>query len=244
LTELALGGTAVVIAAFLGGITGFGYSIVAAPLLLATGFSLPFVVTANLALALVTRITVVVRLREAVNWRRAGLLVAGSVPGLYLGATILHAVNPTPIKFGVGVLVMALALVLAFRTTGTSRGSVAPGAPVAAGFAGGFLGTLSSLNGVPPVMLLTRHGVAPRSFIADLAAYFVASNAVGLALLVVTGTISRQALFPAATAWLPGSLVANALGVALAPRLPADWFRRMTLTIVFVTGVLTLLSAR
>ena len=31
-----------------------------------------------------------------------------------------------------------------------------PGAPVAAGFAGGFLGAATSLNGVAPVLLLAR----------------------------------------------------------------------------------------
>jgi uncharacterized membrane protein YfcA len=243
MTDLLLGGSAVAIAGFLGGVTGFGYAIVATPLLLATGFSLPFVVTANLALALATRVTVVVRLRQTVDWRRAGLLVAGSVPGLYLGAATLRAVDPTPIKIGVSVLVIGLAVVLAVRTSAPA-GAPVPGAPVAAGFAGGFLGTMSSLNGVPPALLLTRRGVAPRSFIADLAAYFVASNTIGLVLLFATGAISHRALFPAAVVWLPGSIVANAIGVALAPRLPERWFRRLTLAIVFTTGVVTLLSTR
>ena len=42
-------------ASFLGGVTGFGYSLVATPLLLLLGFPLPFAVTVNLALAFVTR---------------------------------------------------------------------------------------------------------------------------------------------------------------------------------------------
>ena len=238
-----MGGSAVAAAAFLGGVTGFGYSIVATPLLLAVGFSLPFVVTANLALALVTRVTVVVRLRRIVDWRRAALLVAGSVPGLYRGATMLRSVDPAPIIVGVGVLVIALAIGLAVRKA-APRTAPIPGAPVAAGFAGGFLGTVTSLNGVPPVLLLTREGVAARSFIADLATYFVASNAIGLVVLLGTGVISHRALFPAFVVWLPGSIAANALGVSFAPRLPEDWFRWLTLAIVFVTGIATLVSVR
>ena len=50
---LLAGGVTVLAASFLGGVTGFGYSLVAAPLLLLLGFPLPFVVTVNLALACV-----------------------------------------------------------------------------------------------------------------------------------------------------------------------------------------------
>jgi uncharacterized protein len=241
-SSVVVGGFAVAVAAFLGGVTGFGYAIVATPLLLVSGFTLPFVVTVNLALALVTRVTVVVRFRRVVDWRRAALLVGGSVPGLYLGAKTLHAVDPTPIKFGIGALVIVLAMLLAVRSA-TEPSRAIPGAPVAAGFAGGFLGTVTSLNGVPPVLLLTRDGVAPLVFIADLAVYFVASNAIGLTLLFATGTLSQHALYPTAVLWLPGALAANAAGIALAPRLPRQWFRRVTLAIVLVTGAATIVSA-
>jgi hypothetical protein len=57
--DLIAGALVVVAASFLGGVTGFGYSLVATPLLLLVGFPLPFVVTVNLALACVTRISVV-----------------------------------------------------------------------------------------------------------------------------------------------------------------------------------------
>src|SRR3954454_4697708 len=89
-------------ASFLGGVTGFGYSLVATPLLLLAGFPLPFVVTANLALAFVTRISVAYRFRRSMSPRRVALLVGGSVPGLWLGTTVLKAVDPTTIKVAAG----------------------------------------------------------------------------------------------------------------------------------------------
>ena len=85
-------------AAFLGGVTGFGYSLVATPLLLLLGFPLPFVVTANLALAFVTRIAVAYRFRSDLNRRRVAGLIAGSVPGLWLGVEVLKAVPEATIK--------------------------------------------------------------------------------------------------------------------------------------------------
>src|SRR5215210_2344203 len=112
--DLLVGAISVTLAAFLGGVTGFGYSLVATPLLLLIGFPLPFVVTANLAVALVTRISVAYRFRQ---W-------------------------------------------------------LSPGR----------------------VLLMARDKASPRSFLADLAMYFVSANAIGLIVLAVQGAISEEAL--------------------------------------------------
>ncbi|MDP9399589.1 MAG: hypothetical protein M3P39_01245, partial [Actinomycetota bacterium] len=73
-------------------------------LLLLVGFPLPFVVTANLALALVTRVPVAIRLgRDLAPGRLAGL-VGGSVPGLWLGAVVLTAVAEATIRAAAGLV--------------------------------------------------------------------------------------------------------------------------------------------
>ena len=240
--DLVAGGLVVAAAAFLGGVTGFGYSLVATPLLLLIGFPLPFVVTANMALAGVTRISVAYRFRADVTPRRAGGLIAGCVPGLWLGAVVLTTVRESTIKLGAG-LVLMVAAVLLWRAVSAPPPRPLPGAPFAAGFAGGLLGSATSLNGVAPVLLLARDKAAPRSFLADLALYFVAANAIGLLLLLAHGAIASDALFPAFVFWLPGSALGNWLGTSIGPRLPEAAFRRLTLAIVFVAGAVTAIAA-
>jgi uncharacterized membrane protein YfcA len=240
--DLLAGAFVVAAASFLGGVTGFGYSLVATPLLLILGFDLPFVVTANLALACVTRISVAYRFRSDARRSRAAGLIAGSVPGLWLGAVVLTTVDVSTIKLGAGLVVMAAAVLL-WRAVNAPPPRELPGAPVAAGFAGGFLGAATSLNGVAPVLLLARDKAAPRSVLADLALYFVASNAIGLAVLVVVGGLESDALWPAFVLWLPGSLLANWVGTLLGPSLPETAFRRLTLAIVFAAGAVTALTA-
>src|SRR5918998_4701739 len=182
--DLLAGGLVVAAASFLGGVTGFGYSLVATPLLLILGFPLPFVVTANLALACVTRIPVAVRFRSDARPGRAAGLIAGSVPGLWLGAAVLTRVDDSTIKLGAGLVVMVAAGLL-WRAVTEPPPRELPGAPLAAGFAGGFLGAATSLNGLAPVLLLAREKAAPRSVLADLALYFTVSNAIGLAILLI-----------------------------------------------------------
>ena len=240
--ELLAGGASVFLAALLGGVTGFGYALVATPLLLLLDFGLPFVVTANLALSMVTRVSVTYRFRSDIWPRRAALLVGGSVPGLWLGTQVLGGIDERVLKLGAGVVVMITAAAL-LRSVNAPPPRPLPGAGAVAGFAGGFLGATTSLNGVAPVLLLARDRAAPRAFIADLAVYFVVSNAIGLVLLALHGSLEREALFPAALLWLPASLAGNWIGTVLGPRVPERGFQRLVLTIVFAAGAVTTLTA-
>ena len=135
------------------------------------------------------------------------------------------------------------AAVLLWRSVSAPPPRPLPGAPLAAGFAGGFLGAATSLNGIAPVLLLARDKAAPRSFLADLALYFVASNAIGLLILLAHDAIVEDALFPAFPLWLPGSLAGNWVGTTIGPRLPEAAFRRITLAIVFLAGAVTAFAA-
>ena len=129
------------------------------------------------------------------------------------------------------------------RGEALSRARRRTGAAAVAGFFGGFLGASTSLNGVAPVLLLARDKASPRSFLADLAMYFVGANAIGLAILAARHTLRTDALSPAFLVWLPGSLLGNWLGTTLGPRLPEVAFRRLTLAIVFVAGGVTAITA-
>ena len=240
---LVTGGVVIALVALVAGASGFGLGLLATPLLLLTGFSLPFGVTVNVLMSLATRIAVAYRFRRHISRRRALVLVTASVPGLYLGAETLTAVDESRIKLAVGVIVMAVAVALAVLADRPPPPPL-PGGEVAAGFLGGFLGTTASLNGVPPVLLLAREQVRAASFFADLAVYAIASAGIGVALLALTGGVASDAFYPAFVVWLPGALAGNFLGTALGARLPQRTFRLLTLAVVFVAGGITAVSAR
>ena len=238
---LVVGGLLVAAAALLAGTSGFGFGLIATPLLLLSGFSLPFVVTVNLLVSVATRISVAVRLRRSVDPVRAALLVAGCVPGLYAGARILGAVDARTLELGAGIVVMAAAAALMYAERHPPRG---PGraAPLAGGFLGGVLGTTTSLIGVPPALLLARQRLAARSFFADVAIYFVAAGAIALAILALDGDFDGGGA-KAFVYWLPRVLVANAIGTTVGLRVPERIFRVTTLGLSFAAGALTVASA-
>ena len=81
------GGVVVAAASLLSGTTGFGYGLVATPLLLLTGFSLPFVVAANLAVSFVMRGTVAYRFRREVDRRRTASQAASTITSAPIAAS-------------------------------------------------------------------------------------------------------------------------------------------------------------
>jgi uncharacterized membrane protein YfcA len=239
--EMALGALIVFAAAFLGGLTGFGFALASAPLLLLTGFPLRFVVTANLALGGLTRLSIVYRFRRHISRRRSLAMAAASVPGLYVGARVLSDVPESAVKLLAGCAVMGTVVLLA-RSLDRPAPKPIPGAPLAAGFVGGFLGGSTSLTGVGPIVLLTRDKAAPTSFLADLAVYFVWTSTVGLTLLALERAIAPEALYTAVLLWLPGALAGNLLGTVVGPRLPEWLFRRLVLAVLFAAGAVTAAS--
>ncbi len=240
--ELVLGGCVIVLASFLAGATGFGFALISTPLLLLIGFPLEFVVTANLALTLITRVSVSYQFRTHVSLRRASMLILGSIPGFYLGAMVLVSVDASAIKVAAGITVMVVALLLGLSASAPPPPAV-PGVSVVAGVAGGFLGATTSLSGVPPVLLLAHEKAEPLSFLADLAVYFVFSSSIALILLATQGALATQALFPASLLWLPGAFLGTFLGTAIGPRLPEKAFRYLTLALVFAAGGVTVFIA-
>jgi uncharacterized protein len=247
LTLLLAGAAVVVGASVLGGVTGFGFSLVCAPLLLLMGLGLTDVVVVNLAIGLVTRLATVARLHRSVHRRRAAYLVAGSVPGLVLGYLVRDVVSGAALKVTAGGVAVVVALVMLLRPTTTRPPDDAAPIPAlatgGAGLLGGFLGITTSLNGPPPVVLLSRQNVAPQQFVADLAVYFVVCNALALALIAQAGALVPGRVGLLLLCWLPGALVGNAVGNGWASRVPQGPFRVLTLGLVMLTGLATVVSA-
>ena len=239
---LIVGGLVVVAAALLAGSSGFGVGLLATPVLLLCGFSLPFVVAANLLISLATRVTVAWRLRAAIDRRRVAVLVGAAVPGLWIGARTLGAVDEQALKVVVGLVIALAAATLAWVERHPPRPPRIRGLTAVAGFLGGLLGTTTSLSGVPPALLLTRRRLATAGFFADLSVYFIATSAIGLAVLAADDRLSGDA-FRAVAWWLPGVLVANAIGTSVGIRLPGTAFRRFALGLAFVAGIFTALTA-
>jgi uncharacterized protein len=241
-TEIWIGIGVTFIAALLGGGAGFGYALLSAPFLLMVGFSPPFVVTANLTLGLMTRSMVAWRLRYHITRRRIGILLLSSLPGTILGVIALTQIDESVIRMATGVLVIVASIGLIWSTSRPEPGPPIPGGTGIAGFFAGFLGTTTSLSGVPAAIYFIRERLEPVRFLADMAAFFVGGNILALLVLFISGAFVTSALFPATLLWLPGAMIGNLVGTAIGRRLPHSLFRTFTLGVVIIAGVVTVVT--
>lgn len=240
MSVIIVGIGAVFVAALLGGLTGFGFNLLVTPLLLMLGLPSATAISVTLAIALFTRVAVVFRLWRFVRMRRAVPLTLASIPGLLVGAAVGGALSPRVVHIVTGLLVILVAPMLLMQKPGA--GDTPASGYVLSGFAGGLLATTTSMNGVPAALMLSTEDADQRSFIADLAVYFVLSNIVGLLVLTIRDGVHLSTVELCAW-WLPGALVANWVGTALAPRIRPRVFRLTTCVLIMMTGIAALVTA-
>ena len=197
---LAAACVSVLLGAALQAATGFGFSLVAAPLVFAALDAEPAV---GLLLVLgleVNLLTLVTEGRRPRPLRRsAEVMLVAAAPGALLGVIVLRALPEVALQLAVTAGVAGTLLARRVRSAHVPA--------VVAGFAAGALTTTTSTNGPPMLLHLLGRGVRPEQVRDTLTVCFIGLAALGALALFVTGT-------PA----LPdGALVAGLLpGVALA----------------------------
>jgi hypothetical protein len=163
MTELVVAaGAAVGIGAVLQSATGFGFALVAAPLLF-PALGPQEAIGTLLVLACVGSVLILVaeRRRPRPLGRDAAVIVAASLPGAIAGVVVLRSLDSATLQYGVTASVM---VALAVRRLAARTGSLARrprwSAP-AAGLAAGALTTSTNASGPPLLLHLTGRGTEP-----------------------------------------------------------------------------------
>lgn len=201
--------------------TGFGYAIVAAPLLtIAYG---PFVTAPTLAvLALLVNTLTLTSERRRLRLRR-GLtvrLTLWTLPGMVLGAVLLARAPEDALRLLVAVAVLAaVAALLVTRRAGRPPDArPRPAHDAAAGLVSGAFGTSTGIGGPPVVLHLLHQRLAPDERRDTLAAVFLATGVVSMAVFALSGTMR---LAPAAGVLAISTLAGHVVGRAAFARLDA-----------------------
>ncbi|WCB93109.1 hypothetical protein DSM104299_01811 [Baekduia alba] len=223
------------LAAFAQALTGFGFALLAAPMLVALLAPQPAVSAVGL-LGLVVNATMVLAARRAPAGlrRETGVLLGWAVVGLPIGALALARVPADVVRIGIAALVLA-----ALRQRHLA-GPVAWRIPAAAaGLLAGALTTSTGLNGPPLVLRLTGEDTTPSARRHTLAVLFLALGTLGVATLAVGGQLRPPDVLPTlAAATAAGALV----GVHAARRLASRIDERLVTALLFVAAAAALVS--
>ena len=210
-------------------ITGLGFALVSAPLLVLTNGPVSGVLLANL-LSLVTNLMVLAQTWRDVDMKRVLLLAIPALCLIPIGQIVAKALPPPVLMLGIGLLVLAgLAAVQWLRRTTLFAGSAGA---VAAGAMSGFMNVTAGVGG-PAITLYAVGSRWPhQSFVGSMQLYFAMIN---------TGSILIKGLPHVANAVLAAALAALAAGLVLghfiSRLISADHARRAVLALA-VAGAL------
>lgn len=235
--ELVVVAAIFLLAAVVQAVTGFGFSLVAVPLLALLISPVPAVVAATVASMLISVAVVrddweFIRLREVVVFTLAGIV------GMPLGLWVITAVSDRVLTAVIAVaLLVSTALVATGATLRSNRVTDA-----AVGVTSGVMLTSTGLNGPPLVVSMQAMQMPPRPFRGTLSAVFLAQGVVAIALLAITGQMSDRAGISALVA-IPMLLVGWLIGNRVFHRIDPVVFRRLVLVMLSVTAVVALAQA-
>jgi uncharacterized membrane protein YfcA len=235
---------AVMAAAALQSVTGFGFALIAAPVLVAAHGAHASVSAIAVLGPLVCLLALTTEgRRPLIDVAAARALGLWAVPGLAAGVLVLDRLPERGVEAAVGVAVLA-AVTVRQRTTRRE----APPDPVtprdahtiATGLVSGALTTTVGINGPPLVLRLLRADVPALVARDTLAVLFLGLGAVGLGSLAIGGLLD----LPASTPALALAAVAGQVGGrSVLARLHPEQHQRVVTALLVLAGIGALVSA-
>ncbi|MFI6390603.1 sulfite exporter TauE/SafE family protein [Nonomuraea sp. NPDC050547] len=227
----------ILIASTVHAVTGFGYALVATPLLALT-VDPHTAVVATTASALAMTVTVAVRQREHAEWRVAMIAMAGIVLGMPLGLWVYGITSEQVLTVLIGIGVLGCTLMVWRRVK--VKGNIP--VLVGVGLISGALSTSTGTNGPPMVAAFQGMGYDPAKFRATLAVVFAGTSVLSLVGFAVAGQVNQQSIWIGLVG-LPVVQLGYFIGNAIFSRIDPDRFRKVVLLALIVSAVVTLSSA-
>lgn len=235
-TAWLAGAVVVLTAHFVYGVAGFGTGLVAMAFL-------PFLMTTSDAVVLMTVLTILfaivifVPLRRDVTPRAIVGLIIGSIVGTPAGVWVLAVAPAGVVNRLIGAM---LIVVVTLEFTGKfprklSGEAWALGAGILAGVLGGAVG----LPGPPVIVYGATQAWSPRTFKANLQAFFVVNQTVILLGYALAGLITAEVARLTGVYLLP-ALVGTLVGMSLFTRIDPFRFRRIVFLLLLVSGFVLL----
>ncbi len=214
-------------------LTGFGFSLCAAPLLAL--ILLPVQIVPLLAL-LETAIGIWLwrRLSISVPLRQLLWLCAASVVGMLTGTAILVHLNPQWLRLALGVcVILTVAGLWSGRRIpiGASRAAVG-----STGLLSGLMGGTTAMSGPPIVLFFDSSATNPEQFRANCIAYFTITYAIQTSWLAGQQMITAETLYHAAFG-LAVVMVVLWLSRGWSQRISSAAFRRVCLALLAASGL-------
>lgn len=216
---------------FVQGAIGIGFAILGVPLL--TLVNPAFTPVPVILTSIPLTAAMAWREREHIDWRGAGWVLAGRLPGALLGLWLLRTATEMALSLVIGTVVLGLVLMLA---AGVVIRRSAP-TDFMGGIASGAAGLSTGIGG-PPLAILFAGSQGPL-LRSTLAAIFFVGISINTTALAIGGEITGES-FVFAAPLLPAMLVGLRLSRLVLSRIDVDRLRQLVLVAASLAAVVLL----
>ena len=226
-------------AGILQALTGFGFALLAAPLL-------TIATSSKEAVALVLFIGVLMKgFMVCKTWNdgqfsRIMIIFTASIVGAIPGALLIRVIDDHVLKIFIGIILLIATLMMSsdIKITVYHHRLV----KTVVGFLSGFLGATTSLNGPPVVLYMMNEGSDKSAIRADLVRYFFLGNTATLGMSYYIGSLPTNHLSLYGLVSIPAILLSWKLGEKIFQSVNAARFRRLSIAVITISAVVTLTS--
>ncbi len=236
--QLIVVGAAVFVAAFMQIVAGFGFALLAVPLMTLAIEPKIAVVVSTLTGIFVTSWQAY-KDRDVADKVLVRRMTIGAYIGMPLGLLVFVSVNDNVLRFLLGLAVLVAVVLLAMRV---NLHHVGPRLDYGSGFISGVLATSLSTNGPPLVFVLQARQLSAVTFRATISTVFALSNIGGLALFIASGKITRDGIVAAAVT-IPAMLFGQLLGFPIRKHVHGERFRWLVLVLLVVAAISAIINA-
>jgi uncharacterized protein len=237
ITTVALVSLSVLIASFVQVVAGFGFALLAVPVM-AVGVDPRLAVVVSTVVGLSSTTVQATMDRSDVDRVLARRLTLAAFTGMPLGFVIFLFVDVGTLRVLLGAVVLVASVALA---RGVDLRHTGRGLDVGLGALSGVLATSLSTNGPPLVFGLHARRLSPEAFRATLAVVLSASGAVSLAFFVAAGRVDEEVLSALLFA-LPAMAVGHVAGRFVRPHVRPVVFRRLVLGLLVAAAITTIIT--
>lgn len=234
LDVVLLTGVAVLLGSVVQGAAGFGVSLVAVPVL--TLLDPTLIPGSILVVGTLLPLFTLAREGAYVDWTKASLSLVGRLVGTAGGIWVLAALSSRSLSIGIGVLVLAGAVLSVWNV----RVPASNGSLFGAGVMTGVTGTATSVSG--PVVGLVLQRLPGPQLRATMAVFFTIGTLMSLTALAVSGHLPGRQV-ACGVALLPFFGAGHLLSGPLRRHLDNGWMRVTILTLSTCSALVVLAKA-
>lgn len=228
----------ITLAGFLHGLTGFGFGLIALPLL-SLLIPIKTIIPLTLILSIFINLTLAVQLKESIHVKTISTLLVTTIPGIPLGIYMLTQFPAETLALLVGVLMVSF-------TSYQLLAKPVPrkfGTPVTlfAGFTSGILTGATSTGGPPVIIYAAFQPWTKDQAKVTLASYFLICGVVTTIIHAFSGVITADVLYYSAVGF-PALIVGMYAGTWTYKHISDHGYRRLAIILVMLLGIMMIIK--